>query len=111
METSGATFWLELIKVASAGGAIGQQRHIGVIFKKGQPQKYDGNRQAEGIVSWCEKNSVSLDAPDTPPVKSHVLDMTGADFSHLIDHYQHMLIMFYAPWCGHCKRQNKHPIR
>ncbi len=27
-ETSGATFWSELIKVTSAGGAIGPQRHI-----------------------------------------------------------------------------------
>ncbi|CAH3950753.1 unnamed protein product [Pieris brassicae] len=33
-----------------------------------------------------------------------VLDLTDADFESVISQHDTALVMFYAPWCGHCKR-------
>jgi protein disulfide isomerase family A protein 3 len=33
-----------------------------------------------------------------------VLDLTDGDFDSRLAEHQTALVMFYAPWCGHCKR-------
>lgn len=33
-----------------------------------------------------------------------VLDLTDNDFSTRVGESETTLVMFYAPWCGHCKR-------
>lgn len=33
-----------------------------------------------------------------------VLELTDDTFSHELERLENTLVMFYAPWCGHCKR-------
>lgn len=52
--------------------------------------------------------------PEAPPVKvkepewsdtdSEVVHLTSSSFDPVIKEESSVLIMFYAPWCGHCKR-------
>ncbi|XP_012265942.1 protein disulfide-isomerase A3 [Athalia rosae] len=32
-----------------------------------------------------------------------VLELSDDDFSHELERHENTLVMFYAPWCGHCK--------
>uniref|UniRef100_A0A170Z0I6 Protein disulfide-isomerase n=1 Tax=Triatoma infestans TaxID=30076 RepID=A0A170Z0I6_TRIIF len=35
---------------------------------------------------------------------SDVIELTDADFQTKLKEYETTLVMFYAPWCGHCKK-------
>ena len=38
------------------------------------------------------------------PIENDITVLTEATFDKAIAKYEHILVMFYAPWCGHCKK-------
>jgi len=72
------------------------------IFKKGvdEPIDYEGARSTFEIV---EKMKELSDSNWAPP-KSEVIELTTDNFEEIVNNQPMMLVEFFAPWCGHCKK-------
>jgi len=38
------------------------------------------------------------------PIENDITVLTETTFDKALEKYEHILVMFYAPWCGHCKK-------
>ena len=41
---------------------------------------------------------------DSFPVENDIMVLTDSTFDKALEKYENMFIVFYAPWCGHCKK-------
>lgn len=97
------------IPVAKVDGtsqtSLGQRFDIGMyptfkIVKNGQPIDYKGTLDKEGILSKVKE----VTSPDWVPPPEATITLTEENFDDVVNDADIILVEFYAPWCGHCKK-------
>ncbi|XP_065832181.1 protein disulfide-isomerase A5-like [Oscarella lobularis] len=82
-----------------------------VYFEKGIYQyNYGGGRSKDEIVQWMAdpKRPSESDKPAEEEAWSdtseNIHHLTELGFQDALSDHKSLLVMFYAPWCGHCKK-------
>ncbi|KAE9555366.1 hypothetical protein FO519_001448 [Halicephalobus sp. NKZ332] len=71
------------------------------FWKDGEnPIEYDGGRDSDSLVQWIKEKT----DPNYKPPPEEVKTLTVENFDEFIGDKPIMLVEFYAPWCGHCKK-------
>ena len=71
------------------------------VFKKGVKfEDYSGERNADAIIAYMKK----LADPNWQPPPSAVVQLTADNFTKFVKNEKLSLVMWYAPWCKHCKQ-------
>ena len=72
-----------------------------IIFKNGDKlQDYTGEKNADAIIS----HMTALNDPNWVPPPSDILGLTAENFTKFVKNEKLSLVLFYAPWCKHCKQ-------
>lgn len=71
-----------------------------IIHKDGTGHTYKGGRSHDALIARAREIA---DPSFVPPV-SAVAELTTENFDSFMEEHDFVLMMFYAPWCGHCKK-------
>ncbi len=74
-------------------------------WRKGdETTPYEGGRTSDAIIEFVNKNS-GAKPKKGKTVVSNVVDLSPSNFDQVVlDKSKDVLVEFYAPWCGHCKK-------
>ncbi|XP_072930576.1 protein disulfide-isomerase A5 [Epargyreus clarus] len=82
-----------------------------MFYEKGQFRfPYNGDNKRQAIVDFIRdpttySQTKKKEASDESwSLQTEVLHLTGENFDTVISKAENALVVFYAPWCGHCKR-------
>ena len=68
---------------------------------------YGGEYNRRSLVQWMKNPAPPKEKEPEPSWADekdvHVTFLTDATFDTFIESHDNCLVMFYAPWCGHCK--------
>lgn len=99
---------------ATVHKALAERFHISEFptlkyFKNGEKYAVPALRTKKNFVEWMRN-------PEAPPPpdptweeqQTSVLHLSGDNFRETLKRKKHTLVMFYAPWCPHCKKVIPH---
>ncbi|CAK1588630.1 unnamed protein product [Parnassius mnemosyne] len=82
-----------------------------LYYEKGQYRfAYNGDNKRQAIVDFMKDPTSQVQqkkkevAEESWSQDSDVIHLTADTFDNVLTKAEHALVVFYAPWCGHCKR-------
>jgi len=67
------------------------------------PETYEGGRDSNDIIEFINRRAGTRGKVVKASSDISILDATNFD-TVVLDKTKHVLVEFYAPWCGHCKK-------
>ncbi|CAN0527332.1 unnamed protein product [Rangifer tarandus platyrhynchus] len=99
---------------ATVNKALAERFHISEFptlkyFKNGEKYAVPALRTKKSFIEWM-RNPESPPPPDPAweEQQTSVLHLAGDNFRETLKRKKHALVMFYAPWCPHCKKVIPH---
>lgn len=66
--------------------------------------RYEGDNNRNSIVAFMKNPNAKVTETEWSEVDSEIVHLTASNFDPVLKQESSALVMFYAPWCGHCKR-------